>query len=249
MTVVSRAARLAHRMRSTLVQPYHRWRGRRIAHFLHIGKTGGTAIKAVLGAHSVTDRYAVVLHNHAVALWDVPTGDAAFFVLRNPISRFVSGFYSRQRQGLPAYYSPWTPAEAAAFSAFSTANELALALTAPSESERRRAEDAMKAIRHIRNPYGQWLGSEQYLMSRAEDIIFVGQQESLTIDFERLKATLGLPGTARLPADDGRAHRNPPHLDRSLEPAAVSNLRRWYARDFALLDLIVSLSIGGSTRS
>ena len=68
-------------------------------HFLHIGKTGGTAIKAALKAYppAVT----LHVHPHRFALADVPRGERVFFFVRDPLSRFVSAFHSRKRRGLP----------------------------------------------------------------------------------------------------------------------------------------------------
>ena len=37
----------------------------------------------------------VHLHRHAVRLRDVPVGEKFFFFVRDPVSRFVSGFHSR----------------------------------------------------------------------------------------------------------------------------------------------------------
>ena len=51
------------------------------------------------------------------------------FFVRDPISRFVSGFNSRLRKGLPKMYFPWAPGEKLAFSRFATPNQLALALS------------------------------------------------------------------------------------------------------------------------
>ena len=91
------------------------WRGTRAGrpvHFLHIGKTGGTAFKhAITTARRQNARLgaltpALHLHPHTVHLRDIPKGDRFFFFLRDPISRFVSGFYSRKNQGHPRHFVP-----------------------------------------------------------------------------------------------------------------------------------------------
>jgi len=92
-------------------------------HFLHIGKTGGTAVKHAL--KPVAAPGYLMLHGHDVRLHDVAPDEQVFFFLRDPLSRFVSAFYSRQREGRPRYVVPWTPDEEAAFGRFRTANELA----------------------------------------------------------------------------------------------------------------------------
>jgi hypothetical protein len=61
----------------------HRARGRRIVHLLHIGKTGGSALKSSLGWRRVTPSCFVVAHVHAFRLRDVPPGDGVVFFLRD----------------------------------------------------------------------------------------------------------------------------------------------------------------------
>ncbi len=217
--------------RGNLRQTFHRTRGRQILHFLHVGKTGGTAIKHALKAHRVTPGHAIVLHGHRFTLSEVPKGDKAIFCLRHPISRFVSGFYSRQRQGQPRYWVPWTPDEKVIFERFETPNHLALALSSSVAEERSSAEKAMRTIAHVKDGYAKWFDSEQYLSSRTEDIFFIGFQETLAEDFDTLKSQLGLPANIALPTDEISAHRNPEHLDKKLDQQALENLKGWYAED------------------
>lgn len=206
-------------------------------HFLHVGKTGGTAIKYALKTHRVTPRHAIVLHGHRFTLREVPKGDKAIFCLRHPITRFVSGFYSRQRQGQPRYWVPWTQDEKVIFTHFATPNRLALALSSSVAEERNIAEKAMRTILHVKDGYAKWFDSEEYLSSRTEDIFFIGFQETLTEDFDALKSQLGLPAHIELPTDDITAHRNPQHLDKKLDPQALESLKSWYAEDFRFFAL------------
>jgi hypothetical protein len=100
-------------------------------HFIHIRKTGGTAIKEALKNAAGLDQSTIKLHKHKIRLSDIAAGDKVFlfFFLRDPVSRFVSGFNSRLRQGQPRYNSAWNEAEKRAFGFFPTANSLAEALT------------------------------------------------------------------------------------------------------------------------
>ena len=206
-------------------------------HFLHVGKTGGTAVKSALKPYQVTSRHALVLHGHRFTLREMPRGDKAIFCLRNPVSRFISGFYSRQREGKPRHFVRWTLDEELAFAQFETPNQLAVALSSAIDAERLRAESAMRSIGHVRNLYSQWFESEKYLLSRASEIFFIGFQETLAEDFETLKTKLGVPPTVKLPDDDIGAHRNPEHLDKKLDEQAIENLNRWYAEDFRFFRL------------
>jgi hypothetical protein len=199
-------------------------------HFLHIGKTGGTAIKHVL--RPLAAAASLKLHGHPTRLADVPIGHGVFFFLRDPLARFVSGFYSRQREGRPRYVVPWSAEEAAAFGRFRIPNELASGLSSASAVERKKADRAMRAIPHVNTFYWNWLGNRNYLQSRAGDVIFIGMQEALAADFAIVAARLGIAGELVLPDDDADAHRNPTTLDRALDAQAVRNLTAWYAADF-----------------
>ena len=213
---------------------------KRRVHFLHIGKTGGTAIKHALNGVS-TERYEIHLHPHEYRLRDAPVGDGVFFFLRDPIARFVSGFYSRQRQGLPRGHFPWRRAERVAFSRFATPNGLAIALSSEDPEQKAAALSAMNSIGHVKFHYWNWFGDESYFVSRSGDVLFVGRQETLDEDFERLKAVLGLPAGTALPAEDIETHRNPPDLDTSLEAGAVENLKSWYREDYRFAALCEEL--------
>jgi hypothetical protein len=215
-------------------------------HFLHIGKTGGTALKHAL-KDKVIDQ--LVLHEHGVKLADCPPGEKVFFFLRNPVTRFVSGFVSRQRQGRPRYFFPWSPGEVAAYQRFNSANALATALSSADDVLRQQAIAGMRSIQHVRDSFWRWLGTPEYLVSRSMDILFVGQQEHLRADVEVLAKHLSC-GPLELPNDDIAAHRNPADADRTLSDEAVNNLTHWYRQEFAAIDLCRAIAkrqgFGGS---
>lgn len=223
---IEREARLAIR----------RLRGKPLLHFLHIGKTGGSALKHALKPHRSSGRYQIVLHKHGVRLRDIREGEKFMFAVRDPLSRFVSGFYSRQREGRPRIHSPWSPAEKVAFERFSTPDALGVALDSADSDEREAARAAMEGIGHVRSSYWLWFEDPDYFRSRLGDLLFVAFQERLSEDFVRLRSLLGIPDAA-LPADDLRAHRNPERLDRRLSERAEANLRTWYTRDFEFIEL------------
>ena len=213
----------------------------RAVHFLHIGKTGGTALKHVLS--SVVPRAPWLhLHHHPTRLCDVPEGELVFFFLRDPVERFVSGFYSRQRKGQPRYNSRWSAAEAAAFERFTTANALALALSSCDDEQREAAQAAMRSIQHVKDSYWFWLKSEDYLYQRQADILLIGQQEHLEHDVRVLARVLDLP-LPSLPIDPLQAHKNPAQVDKRLEPQAIRNLQAWYANDYAALAACRALAL------
>ncbi|MHC5109457.1 MAG: sulfotransferase family 2 domain-containing protein [Planctomycetota bacterium] len=163
------------------------------------------------------------------------------FFIRSPLARFVSAFYSRQRQGRPRYFTPWQPGEHKAFETFKTPNELARALESDDAELRDAAEQAMNSIQHIRSSYWDWFENEAYLRSRAKDLFFMGQLDRLEEDFRRLKCKLGIPDHAALPSDDYTAHRTPESADRRLDDQAIATLKQWYKQDFEFIELCQEL--------
>ena len=206
--------------------------------FLHIGKNAGTQVMHLaqqLKAHGV------VVHQlpHTKKLHEVPPALGYFFSIRDPISRFKSGFYSRKRKGQPRIYVEWTKPEALAFARFEHANDLAEALF----RDDARGHDAAQAIQSIRHTAMQqidWFERIGFLDLRPP--VWIIRQENFAADFGVFLARMGLPiGFADLrPAtDDAAAHRNDYSQVPPLSDLAKENLRRWYARDFVFYDLCV----------
>lgn len=220
----------------------HRLNGREFVHFLHIGKTGGSAIRDAIKSTLITDHYKIFLHGHSFTLRDVPLGEKVFFFVRDPIHRYASGFYSRLRQGKPRYNNPWRPQEKIAFESFKTPQELASALSSDDDERQIAAKFAMQNIGHVKSFYWRWFESEDYFLSRQNDIIFIGFQETLNQDFETLKKNLDLPKEVQLPNDSARSHRSPASQAVNFSPIERANLLQWYAKDYEFLDLCKSLS-------
>jgi len=205
-----------------------------IANFLHIGKTGGSAIISAIKSSLSTERYNIKIWDHDVKLPDIPKGEKVFFFLRDPTSRFVSGFYSRQRKGQPRYNNEWSKFEKEVFMTFSTPNELAISLLDNTMPNYDLAVTAMNDMVHF-SSYYSWFKNIEYFRSRENDILFIGFQESLDEDFEKLKEVLNLPVSITLPTDDIAAHRNPAHLNTSLSSDSIVALNRWYACDISFI--------------
>lgn len=221
---------------------FQRWKRRKV-HFLHIGKTGGSAIRSALKQHRKTPRYTLELHGHRVSLKDIPRGELVVFFLRDPISRFISGFYSRQRKGQPRFFLDWNDQERKIFEAFQTPNELAHALADETSPDHETALKAMKAIRHLQH-YNQWYEDLDYFESRIADVLYIGFQETLDSGFHELKGILGLDESIQLPGDDVGAHRNPGGLDRTIDEAGIAALEEWYAEDIEFVSLCKNVMSG-----
>lgn len=206
------------------------------AHFLHIGKTGGTAVNTALGPVTGSGRFEIVLDGHDVDLRQVPRGEKFFFVLRDPVDRFVSSFNDRLRCSRPRYDVAWTDDETRAFELFHTADSLGSALSCEDDGPRGAAVAAMQGIYHVRQSYWDWFGDPTYLQSRLDDLLYVMWLPSLQSSFDRLCELLELPQCPELPTDELGAHRAPPGGPRQLSPTAIENLKRWYAPDYDLVE-------------
>lgn len=202
-------------------------------HFLHIGKTGGSSIKHALSNDLRQANYDIKIHRHSTHLEDIPIGDKVFFFLRDPADRFVSAFNSRKRQGRPKTFQPWSINETTAFNLFETADDLARAL---SSNDNDAAKEAMQHIFHVKNHLWEWFINEEYLRTRLDDILFVGNLASITEDFEDLKQLLGLDMSCALPTDPVASHKTPGNMCQTLSNKGRENIKQWYKNDYRLLE-------------
>jgi hypothetical protein len=209
---------------------------------LHIGKTGGTALKHVLLESQEASPYQLLFRGHHVTLAEVPRGERFMFLIRDPLTRFVSAFNGRLREDRPRYHYPWREEERIAFAVFKTPDQLAVALSSSDAEERDQAERAMRGIGHVNTPYTFWFADESALRARLPDLFFIGSQERLDEDFELLKRRLGLPDELRLPGDETAAHKTPAGFEDHLSERARANLERWYERDLVLVQLCRELA-------
>lgn len=204
---------------------------------LHIGKTGGTALKGGLSSYMrQTGDRRFALHGHDDTLeriWAADPRRPVFFAVRDPITRFVSGFSSRLRRGRPRYDVPWTDDETIAFSRFPSPNALGEALS--DREHRAAAVAAMSQIRHVNTALVDWLVSPTYLEQHADKILYIAHQSDLTADEKQICEVLGVPAPL-LPDDDIGAHRTPAGMATRLSDLAKANLAHWYALDFAVYD-------------
>lgn len=214
-----------------------RLKGIPVVHFLHIRKTGGSAIKTALFPYVYRESCLIECHPHRITVQDVPIGEKIFFVVRDPIRRYLSGFTSRMNQGAPAHHVPWTPEEEAVFKQFSTPNQLALALGSKDPDLHKEARSAMDAISHVRSSYWDWFIDEPTLRRRASDVLIVLRQKQLNSDFVEAARLLGLPDSVKLSDDPITANRSPESADQHLDPAAEEALRLYYEKDYVFLGL------------
>ncbi|HET6657019.1 MAG TPA: sulfotransferase family 2 domain-containing protein [Gaiellaceae bacterium] len=219
-------------------------------HFIHVAKCGGTALRFAIrqaqeeGGPIESPWGPLSAHpGHRFTLADVPEGDKAFLAFRDPVSRFVSGFYSRLRKGRPRYFREWSDDERKAFGWFETPEELADAL-GDGWRQRRRAEFAMRSIRQLRRPMTKWAGRPAFFRENLDKVLYVARQETLDEDWKRLQELLHIPRHVLLPQDDRGAHRtNYPH-ETAIGERGREAIARWYTEDYELLEIADGLRDG-----
>lgn len=210
---------------------------------LHIGKTGGTAANAVL---KETNKLGVGEHvgryKHRTGLKDVVNDDMCerlMFIIREPVSRYISAFNSRLRMGYPRYKGTWNPREEVAFAIFKTPNSLAEALSSDDAELRQSAEDAMYGINHLRRAYGQYLGSVELLEQEKDRIYFIAATETFDSDFALMKRILNIPAEFELPQDDYGAHRTPEGFEQTVSELGRKNVEAYYEDDYKIYNWCV----------
>lgn len=207
-------------------------------HVLHIGKTGGTAIRHALA--SFANRNLFALHSHAVRLRDCPEDELVFVVIRHPVDRFVSGFNSRLRQGRPRYDVPWSRRERLAFALFPSPNHLAEAIGSRNLLFRIAAFWAMNSIIHVNSRLSYWLESSDYVSSRGS--LLISRVETLDDDMERLFARAGIAQRIVLPSNPKDAHASPVGMSSTISAQGRANLDAWLKDDIALYEHCLTLA-------
>lgn len=201
--------------------------------FLHIGKNAGTYISNLADQiNAVSAKRKIVKCSHNTHLAKLPHAEDYFFSIRNPISRFKSGFYSRKRKGQPRIYSEWTKYDTLAFSEFEHANDLAESLFQPGDAGHK-AWAAMKSIRHTAQNQADWFVCCGNFL-RVRPPIWIIRQENLSCDLGKFLevADLGVDLSALdLGVDDITSHKNDYTDAPPLSQKAEENLRAWYAQD------------------
>ncbi|MEO0462985.1 MAG: hypothetical protein AAF127_07625 [Pseudomonadota bacterium] len=210
---------------------------RRVVYFLHIGKAAGSqAKKMIRQVNAVRSDIHLVGLTHDTRLIDLPEPADYFFSIRDPISRFRSGFYSRKRRGRPHNDFPWTANEETAFTRFEHANDLAEALFEPGELGMK-AMAAMKSIRHTAQDQADWFAMAGDIFS-VRPPVWVIRQEHFESDFSILMDKLGVDFTPEPRRDALGAHSNDYSDVPALSDVSKEKLRLWYAQDFALYDAV-----------
>ncbi len=198
-------------------------------HFLHLSKAAGTQIwRLVEQINTIQQDSYIIVHDHGIGLKDLPSRDAFFFSIRDPVTRFRSAFYARLRRGRPLYNAVWTVDETRAFNAFEHANDLAEALFDAGQRGRE-AFFAMRSIGHVSTDQVGWfMGCGDFLETRPP--LWIIRKENFVQDVDVLLEKLGCQKDIRM-SDPVAANKADYTGIPELSELAIENLRRWYVRD------------------
>jgi hypothetical protein len=212
-----------------------------IVHYIYISKTGGTALKYALVQKKrkplTTRTHIIFIHDHWFTLSDVRPGEQVFFFVRDPVKRFVSRYYQRKKGNAVDWYkNRWSVIDKYIYETYESVNDFVNALCDNIVPEK------FKTFIALTGSYSRWLGTTAHIIQKIEDgtIIFVGQQEYLNEDFERLKLLLSIPEQVTLPPVENIKKSNsiPRAFDTSLSDKSVKYLQSYYAKEYEVMNIL-----------
>jgi hypothetical protein len=209
--------------------------------FLHIGKNAGTQITHLARQIEESVGLKIVNCGHETKLYMLPEDARYFFSIRNPVSRYKSGFYSRKRKGQPRIYNEWTEHEHLAFSTFEHANDLAESLFR-NDKQGREATQAIGSISHTSRHQIDWFQRTGQFFT-LNPPLWIIRQEYFDDDFSELlnKSNIALSySDLKVSEDAMTTHKNDYTEVPKFSDLAITNLKRWYARDFVFYELCES---------
>lgn len=210
---------------------------------MHVGKTGGTYLKAIVRANLAEGQNRIALMQHRHRIHDIGQNFGskarAAFVFREPEARFVSGFYSRQRQGRPQYQSTWQPAEAPAFAFFRSPDALIKGFASGDPTELSMAHYAVENITHLKRDYTFHFGTPAEFDQRAHRVVACLDLKDLDDNIDWFLDRIGLAG-AKMPPAPPR-HENAPKLP-GLSPEGSAIFREVFAREYVLYERMTALA-------
>jgi hypothetical protein len=174
------------------------------------------------------------MHGENSSINKVPVGEGIVVTIREPLSRFCSGFYDRKRGGAPAYDNPVPEYVKVALDMFETPRYLAESI------DTKEAQDLMFWVSHFGRVYTRTFGSVALVRERASDFYAIIKHDTFEADVAKFLVKLEMPAGVTLPSGDD-AHVAPEGEDRVLSPLAISNLQAWYKNDIEIYEELSSM--------
>jgi len=220
--------------------------------FLHIPKTGGTAVSEALRSirsqsSSDSERCTPLKLTHRrsfVAFHDNNLARSKFsFVFRDPTDRYISGFFEAMRQGRPYVdlgRRTWSAGEFAAFNWFKEPNDLFEALGSSDDRTLSAAVSTFRTIPDLRWDHVWMLGTVEEFNARRGRIRHFCPIDRLHQDFPRF-----LDPAVRLESSVVEASLKPvrsaPHRVCEVSVEARHNLRAFRSEEYRLYEHLCEL--------
>ena len=215
--------------------------------FLHIPKTGGSGVNTL--GRSLHERgfKSPCVFSHG---WKVEEILKHFpdikisFVLRDPLSRMISGFNSRVRQGRPTYNNIWTPAEAAAFSLFPSVGKLLDAILAEDEFSKSAVTYTMRNVSHLRWNYGFYFKNLDTVRSNRSSFEIIGSINRMDEFINGYTALAGAPESTAAELYEKRHEANVRSEDAlgHYSPEDISRLKAFIDKDYRIYNELLSIA-------
>jgi len=167
--------------------PFLAWiLGKEVVYVIHINKTAGTSlVSSIRNLGWKAKKFFIVPLPHNVGIMDVPHHQKIAFFVRNPLTRFASGFEHVKHRGRPAYDYVLTDNEEYVFKHFQSFQELVEATNSPEGRLNELSVFAWSSVVHLRLNYRHYFGDIDYLRRQLDRIVFVGEQEDFAEDWKR----------------------------------------------------------------
>ena len=215
--------------------------------FIHIGKTGGSTVGSFLKKHisikEIHNQKPVYNPNTKYIIW-----------IRDPIQRFISAFYmsygiinDNLQIGGKAIYDEngkfkrdaWSTEYIDLINYFKTPNNLALALSS-THPDNDKAQTLLSytntgiGFQHMKAGHAWYLLHNDFIHKAKDNIIFVGTQENLQEDLEKLKGLLNIPRYHQ--PENKRV--NTVNYDKYISQEGIANLKKFYEDDYTLIKIL-----------
>ena len=212
--------------------------------FLHIGKTGGTFIKDNLKFIDKKHQIRILPHSESILKND--KYQYIFFV-RNPTDRFISAFWSRYRKGKPRYYSEWNKKEKEVFEFFKTPNDLAEAIYSSENIKKEKAKIALENISHLNMDLAFYLKDIKNIESCLNNIYYVGRQETINDDLNKIIDKLGYDIEVRkkIKYDEITKHKTSEQFKNlsKISNKGIVNIKKYYSKDFEIIEFLEKMQL------
>jgi hypothetical protein len=202
--------------------------------FLHFGKTGGTFFTTSLSHYRHNLAH---VHHEDISLKRVCGQKCVVFFVRDPIDRWISGYYSRYRHGCPSHCSNWTQCEEEYFTKFPTVNSLAEALTETHTSTEKlllkSAHNMVNCVGHLWRNFAFYLKG---LKTEFNKIGYVGLTDNMTEDFQYFIKKFNFTQISKHTFE--KIHPNLSNKTNVLSEKGRQNLINLLVKDYYYMDLL-----------